>query len=173
MNYDESEKAYSKYIDEHRANIEAVWKNLEPLFTDVFWLDECSHITLDHLIETHDLSKYSNDEFYGYQQFFYTADGQVAHNDSFDYAWNHHQKHNPHHWEYWVMGCGKVLPMTGVYWLEMLCDWGAMSLKFGDTPSEFYQQQQHYITLHNNTQRGVENWLPLVDRAVRAAKEGK
>lgn len=173
MTYEESTKAYSNYIDEHRANVEAVWRHLEPLCIDIYWLDDCSRVTLDCLIKNHDMSKYSEDEFYGYQQFFYTADDQVKSKESFKYAWNHHQKHNRHHWEYWVMVDGTVLPMTGVYLLEMLCDWGAMSLKFGDLPSEFYKQNQHNITLHGNTQRGVENWLPLIDRAVRAAKEAR
>ena len=78
---------------------------------------------------THDLSKFSPSELLHYQrQFFGKADQPLQ----FSYAWNHHQKCNKHHWEYWIPTSGynrggykdmQPLPMPERYVREMVADW--------------------------------------------------
>jgi hypothetical protein len=77
----------------------------------------------------HDVSKFSLKELPQYAQTFF-GDGKNC--TEFSYAWNHHQKCNKHHWEYWVMITGhtkggypdgSTLPMPVIYAKEMVADW--------------------------------------------------
>ena len=44
--------------------------------------------------------------------------------EDFNVAWNHHQKNNPHHWQYWILtnsdGSTKVLDMPYENIIEMM-----------------------------------------------------
>jgi hypothetical protein len=77
----------------------------------------------------HDLSKLSPLEFITYANCFYTQSGksQYIETDAFNQAWNHHQKCNKHHWQYWQLkrDAGDVvnLKMPHIYVDEMLADW--------------------------------------------------
>ena len=65
----------------------------------------------------HDLSKFRPSEFIPYARYFYEKDGSKktvrdktgyykptdTRNVAFEYAWNHHQKRNKHHWQYWLL----------------------------------------------------------------------
>lgn len=84
----------------------------------------------------HDWSKFMPIEFINYARWSYgirSIDGWIK-------AWGHHQNHNPHHPEYWVIswkgdpdfyrGTGKyisdytvVVKMPDVYIREMVADW--------------------------------------------------
>jgi len=82
-----------------------------------------------HLLIFHDLTKFFPSELPHYgRQFFGDSNNPLA----FSYAWNHHQKTNKHHWEYWVPVTGCIrggykdlqpLPMPKKYILEMVADW--------------------------------------------------
>lgn len=169
----EQDQNYKNYVDNHIKNVQSIWYELDKLCTDIFWLDDCMRVTMDCLIKSHDQSKYSDDEFYGYRQWFYPEDDVPKSKYYFDLAWNHHQKHNPHHWEYWIMQDQTILPMSGVYWLEMLCDWGGMSLKFGDLPSQFYDDNFTKMRIHPDTRQAIDNWIELVDTAVINARNNQ
>lgn len=77
----------------------------------------------------HDWSKFTLAEapHYG-RQFFGSKDDPLG----FSYAWLHHQRCNPHHWEYWTPITGhcrggypdlKPLPMPEWAVREMVADW--------------------------------------------------
>lgn len=77
----------------------------------------------------HDWSKFTPAEapHYG-RQFFGDASNPLG----FSYAWLHHQRNNPHHWEYWVPvtghargGYGDLEPLPMPEWAvrEMVADW--------------------------------------------------
>lgn len=81
-----------------------------------------------YLLILHDWSKFSWDELPHYQRQFF---GDAADPLGFSYAWNHHQKANKHHWEYWIPITGhskggyqdmSPLPMPEKYALEMIAD---------------------------------------------------
>jgi len=77
----------------------------------------------------HDWSKFTPAEapHYG-RQFFGDASDPLG----FSYAWLHHQRRNPHHWEYWIPisghnrgGYGDLEPLPMPEWAvrEMVADW--------------------------------------------------
>lgn len=81
---------------------------------------------------THDLSKFSRAEWTPYVNYFYgprsvTRTQTAAEKLAFDKAWLHHQHHNPHHWQHYILredsGATKVLLMPHKYILEMVADW--------------------------------------------------
>ncbi len=159
---------YSDYINEHVANVQKVWKGLRALINTTHTIEKGFTIHYDcrisDLIEAHDRSKFSKQEFEGYRQWFYSDIGEDKSGDLMNVAWNHHQKTNPHHWQYWLMWRPEgtiVLDMPLEYVIEMLCDWTAMSIKFNNDPAEWYEGEKGKMLLSSNTKDTVEDWLPL------------
>ena len=171
MNIEESKKVYMEYIVKHIGNVQKIWYR----FKQTSWitmtleeLDKLDYALLDHLIRVHDQSKFSEVEFEGYRQFYYTADIETKDFDKFNYAWNHHQKSNPHHWNYWVLigQENEALEMPCEYIIEMICDWAGMSLYFNDTPSQFYNKNYDKMMVHKNTKLNILKFLPLFDQVI-------
>jgi len=155
-------KKYTDYINEHRKNVCGIWRDIGLTLKEKFNLDNELMAIISDLILEHDRSKFSEEEFSGYCQWFYTGDGDDKDKESFDRAWNHHQKANPHHWQYWLMyerGEIKALDMPIVYIIEMLCDWSAMACKFKDTPCDFYEKNKGAMFLSNRTRENVERYI--------------
>lgn len=114
----------------------------------------------------HDQSKYDSCEFGGYRQFFYPENGNEKNIITFNHAWNHHQKTNDHHWEYWLLiGSSKIeaLKMDLPSIIEMLCDWTAMSVKFKNIPSKWFDANKEKMVLHQDTIQTILYWLPIFD----------
>jgi hypothetical protein len=160
---------YLKYVLEHKKNVFIeCWK--EGLYLHAF---------------THDLSKFLPIEFIPYAEWFYGFDGvylkdkynyeQLNNGEScvsnnylkcksnFEEAWQHHFKHNKHHWDYWVNDDGIALNMPIKYIRQMLCDWKAMSRKFGDTPQLYYKNNRNKMNLSISTRCHVEYILGFID----------
>lgn len=160
---------YIEYINQHINNVQLIWKNIQPLLKGDYFIDDYIWHDIWQLIAWHDITKHSNQEFGGYRQWFYPEELEEKNKESFNHAWNHHQKANPHHWQYWIMwkpNGSIALDMPFKYMFEMLCDWSAMSLKFGDTPTRFFNKTKHQMLLHRDTMQGIENWLPVFDKTV-------
>lgn len=119
----------------------------------------------------HDWSKFTPMEapHYG-RQFF----GDKSDPLGFSLAWNHHQKTNKHHWEYWIPASGhnrggyadgEPLPMPDKYVREMVADWlGASRAYEGSWPVDraswgWLQANINKIRLHRDTRRLVERVL--------------
>lgn len=89
---------------------------------------------------------------------------------AFDFAWLLHQKRADHHWQWWTMPQDqdgmKILPMSGVARLEMLCDWCGASQAQGyggwDGVVKWYAANKHKMQLHDDTQLFVEFFLEEV-----------
>lgn len=151
---------YFKYVMEHKKNVFIeCWK--ERLYLHAF---------------THDMSKFLPCEFIPYAKYFYGEDGvelekswsyEAINNGrsclsnnylkckhSFERAWMHHYLHNKHHWDYWME---EYIPHK--YLIQMICDWKAMSKKFGDTAQEFYLKNYKDIKLNRNTRLTLEDNL--------------
>lgn len=165
------QQAYKKYIKEHIKNVNIAWKGLR-IYIDCLTAED--YYDIDSLITKHDKSKYSKEEFEGYRQFFFPCDNDIKNKDSFINAWNHHQKTNPHHWQYWLMYEGektKALEMPFKYIIEMLCDWLAMSIKFNNKPSDWYRDNRDKIFLNDTTQIITERFIPILDIVYKKNKE--
>lgn len=128
----------------------------------------------------HDWSKFLPDEFFPYMRYFYGKypsihDGKVSYLSGirskestkveFDYAWNLHQKRNPHHWQYWVLvkdtGETVALDMPEVYIREMIADWmGAGRAITGRWEvKEWYEKNKNKIILNPYTRIIVEQLI--------------
>ena len=116
---------------------------------------------------THDLSKFRPSEWFPYAHTFYAKDGskQYCEGPTFAQAWNHHQKRNKHHYQYWMItwdrGNTEPLPMQKKYILEMVADWmGAGRAITGKwETSEWYNKNKGNIKLHPKTRIVVEHLL--------------
>jgi hypothetical protein len=92
--------------------------------------------------------------------------------DRFQVAWNHHQKRNPHHWQYWLitMDSGETfpLPMPDRYRREMLADWiGAGRAITGQyETAAWYHKNREKMRLHSETRHWIEAELGEVTSAV-------
>jgi hypothetical protein len=91
--------------------------------------------------------------------------GVVESKQAFDRAWNHHQKANKHHWQYWVLsfddGGVESLEMPERYRTEMVADWVGAGLAInGYVDVEgWYAKNRDKMKLHPATRRFVEEEL--------------
>ncbi len=156
---------YRRYIDEHISNVKKAWFNMRSNANCLMYIEKQGGIKaveyIDSIIENHDKSKYSEEEFEGYRKNFYPIDDEEKESsrEEFKKAWQHHKDFNEHHWNYWYeRGIVNSMPFFSV--VEMLCDHIAMSMKFGGTAIDWYhnqkkngeiiigeQQEEWYLTL--------------------------
>jgi len=115
----------------------------------------------------HDLSKFRPSEWIAYARTFYAPDGSKQYDEDLDFAiaWNHHQKRNKHHWQYyllrWDRGETVSLPMPEIYIWEMVADWmGAGRAITGRWETkEWYDKNKDKMVLHIDTRNMVETIL--------------
>ena len=144
--------AYLKYVTRHKWY---VWQEGRKLGVPIY------------LLLLHDMSKLNPREYCAYARTFYGRDGRhrYVENVEFAYAWNHHQKCNKHHWQYWVLrwdrGESTPLEMPDKYRREMLADWRSASrcLSGSDTVSEWYNKNYINLILHPATRQWIEEQL--------------
>ncbi len=101
----------------------------------------------------HDLSKFSGIEAIGYSGWnFKTKSGNKT---CFDWAWNHHKNHNPHHPEFWLsVGRGgeiEVLRMPDIYVAEMVADWIGAGKTYGNTLEQWLPENLHKFKMHQDS----------------------
>lgn len=129
----------------------------------VFWIGLQIRAPIWNLL-VHDLSKFSWHELPYYAEHAFENKKNIT---NFSRAWNHHYKHNPHHWEYWVLAvahhsgdtfkAGEALPMPERYVREMTADWlGVHRAAFGKYPDslaswDWFQENINKINLHPKT----------------------
>ena len=155
-----------KYIEEHKANVRkfADWllENLPELF------DNIDLELFNEMIDEHDDSKFSEEEFEPYAQKWF-GDGQKT--PEYEEAWKHHWTNNEHHPEFWL---GEDMPY--IYILEMLCDWGSFSMKSGDLNelSDFYfneAKDDEEKNLSDNTKIIIEEILEKINSKISSDSE--
>lgn len=143
-----------------------------------------------HQLILHDLSKFGPYEFTQYARFFhgikptaeqleeeglsrsdyikrYRSEDVVA---GFRSAWNHHQKNNKHHWQYWVMfgddgnPYGQCIPMPDRFIREMVADWcgAGMAISGKDDTQDWYKKNRHNIKLNPITRKRVHELLGIM-----------
>ena len=113
----------------------------------------------------HDMSKFSSQEFIPYALKFYSNQKDENTELRWKKAWLHHQNHNKHHWEYWIVNRNKreALPMPKKYMIEMVCDWKSFSRKWGRIVKESSlverMMKSEEIILHPITRKELENYI--------------
>lgn len=160
------QKEYLEYIEAHKERVKKFASWLEENCPEVF-----EGVDLDafhDIIEEHDESKYSEEEFEPYAQKWH---GNGIKTPEYELAWEHHWQNNEHHPEYWL---GEDMPY--IYILEMLCDWGSFSIDKGDLRelSDFYYnkaKEDPEKNLSDATQEIIEDVLTHIEAAIE--KEGE
>ncbi|HEY5561971.1 MAG TPA: DUF5662 family protein [Clostridiaceae bacterium] len=141
---------YLNYVKEHKQNVKLAWEEVQKKCEGKgfsFIYDDWKYHILCSLIEKHDDSKLSNEEFIPYRQKFYPCEDDNFDNSLFSAAWEHHKANNPHHWEHWLNHEPSTPYDKSMYSVEMVCDWMAMGYKFGDTAESFYLNNKNKIIL--------------------------
>jgi len=131
--------AYDNYLDSHRRCVSLGINWIFSRFTEdeiqnLFPKIRFSEVLIN--VRAHDASKYSDDEYNAYDDYFYAEKKTDEIKKNFDYAWLHHLHNNPHHWQYWVLKEDdgskfefKALDIPDIYIVEMLADWWSFSWK--------------------------------------------
>ena len=126
---------------------------------------------------THDLSKYSLEEFWtGVRYYQGNRSPNAAERETVGYsrAWLHHKGRNKHHYEYWIdisshkeEGLlGNKMPLR--YVAEMVCDRIAACEVYkgkaytSAAPLEYYEYTKNYITIHPRTRALLEKLLHML-----------
>ena len=154
------EQEYLDYINEHIGNVHKAYElymiplleanNISTLISDEELKAAISH--LGEYIDTHDASKFSDSEFDGYREKYYPTtrelDGDLAYKSNleerYQECWKHHYTVNAHHPEHWVNHDNDTREdMTLEAIMEMICDWEAMSLKFGTSTLKWYEEAEY------------------------------
>lgn len=130
------------------------------------WID----VERDRL-EYHDMTKLSLAEFPHYARQFCGDRGDPA---GFARAWLHHQNHNDHHWEYWIMRSGGANPdscvIANCYRMpqealrEMVADWLGASKSYTGLWSirNWFEKHRNVITIHPQTRLDLMELLEQI-----------
>lgn len=142
----------------------------------------------------HDWTKFLPCEWFAYVNEFYGDWKSVRDSEPDDYrywcyrasiesafqmAWNHHQKNNKHHWQYWLLTNDSdspkhsPLPMPEKYAREMVADWwGAGRAITGKWDAlTWYQANKEKIMLCDSTRMFVEKLLQETSEQYRNDEE--
>ena len=155
------QEEYRNYIEEHKDRVKQFAEWLRGQLPEIF--DGIDFDDFNELIQEHDDSKYSEEEFEAYAQHFYGPNKNNKNDLEFEEAWKHHWMNNEHHPEFWL---GEDMPY--IYILEMLCDWGSFSIASGDFKelSEFYYtkaKDDEEKNLSENTKVIIEEILEKIN----------
>lgn len=123
----EKEREYVAYITQHKNNVLKAFDEMigDTYLNDVYNSDIVNALNeLKYIIEDHDNSKFSDEEFDAYRINFYPVNDQEKEDneDAFELAWKHHYENNDHHPEHWFTnGIAHDMSLRAI--LEMICDW--------------------------------------------------
>lgn len=160
---------YDQYLKKHISNVKEAFQWL--LFrVDIFDKETMTNAAV--LIDNHDSSKWNNEEYDAYDQYFYgKVNNKVLRN--FDQAWLHHIHQNPHHWQYWILhedeGRTKALEIPDEYIIEMICDWWSFSFEKGDLFEIFswYEEHKKHMILNDISKSQIEGILYHIKNALK------
>lgn len=156
---DLKERKYREYIDEHIANVRIAWLKYKDILCEKLNINP---YTLSNNINNHDHTKYSEEEFEGYRQYFHPCSDEEPNEELFNLAWKHHYKNSPHHPEYWVNeDNNSIRDMEPIYIAEMLLDWEAMSMKFGENTYDYYIKEKDNKPFSDNTRKLIEQVIDI------------
>lgn len=163
---------YNKYLEIHKGN---AMRAYEYYFKPMLEQEGLSQVELDELsqiIASHDSSKYDASEYEPYYQYYYGPHHQNKQYtpeelSAYDLAWNHHQKTNPHHWQYWLLvkDGGEMVPldMPLKYIIEMLCDWYSVGCIYGNNTCSWYNENKDKIILSDATRALVDKYIKYLE----------
>lgn len=170
MTNDKRMSKYNDYLKNHIINVKRTFSDIlyEVISTETdLTAEEIANI--QNQINQHDKSKYSDEEYYAYLDWFYPVNGQPLNRSEFDLAWCHHQHVNKHHYQYWILtrDSGEQIPldMDIPSIIELLCDWHSFSK---DDPKStayaWYQDNKDKMVLSDNTRKTIEFYIQYLKK---------
>jgi len=146
------------------------WEYLKYVLKHKWYVfQECCKLGIPWRGFLHDMSKFRPSEWKPYAEYFYGRypmdEKPPSESKAFDIAWLHHQKRNPHHWQYWILkedsGSTHNIEMPIVYRKEMYADWvGAGKAITGkDNIIPWYNKNKDNIKLGWETRRWIERLI--------------
>lgn len=159
---------YDDYLYKHLINVKNGYKWIKDNIPSVI-NDSDNVIMLDRIINTHDASKYTDEEYMPYANYFYGKKTNEV-KESFDYAWLHHIHANPHHWQHWVLvnddDGTKALDMPYEQIVAMICDHWAFSWNKGNLYEIFkwYDDHKKRIIFSDYTKKIYESILDKIKK---------
>lgn len=179
------DNTYMNYLAEHRANVKASYMKLffnnEELQKNENMKLAIRSIAND--IENHDISKYSDEEWYAYRIKWYpTAEEEERIKDDtvfkdtiekdYEKAWTHHFTVNDHHPKHWMCDHDEYKDtnepkdmMLGAI-IHMICDWNSLSMKYHTNVFEWYKDEaeDEKKAMSERTKQRVETLLDILNR---------
>lgn len=145
----------------------------------------CFRLGLYYQGLTHDLSKYSLDEFLvgvKYYQGTESPNNAERKKRGYSKAWLHHKGRNKHHFEYWIDYSTRVKGATPVrmpnrYLAEMYADRVAASKIYNeghytnDMPLKYYLRGKNYTQINERTKADLEKLLNMLANKGESATE--
>lgn len=163
---------YFDMLEAHRSAVKQVWTSqLRPILAQ-WGQDESQLKRVDSLIEDHDKSKYTPNEFPAYEKHFTSDIDECTEDYEFDKAWLHHQNTNLHHWQYWVLIKDDDEPLVPInmpfeYICEMVCDWQSFAISDpGNTARRYYESRKRHMIMSDYTRTTLEILLNYLDEPV-------
>lgn len=157
---DESREYYTKYVNEHIANVTKAFEMFGDeilAYRDKLYSTGRGFVASKNLIsinlKQHDESKFSAEEYDSYRKNFYCSEEDIIASGmsreefesqvkkDFDEAWKHHYEVNKHHPEYWMATIERkkaYFPIPTYAFVEMICDWIAVSMTLKSSVSHWW-----------------------------------
>lgn len=134
-------------IEQHYKDVQRAWKLINDKCKNKgfrFMYDDFVWHCIDSDVKNHDESKLSAMEFTQYRNFFHPCDGEQKNKEEFKKAWEHHKKHNAHHWEHWTQL--NPTPYDDAFLVMNVIDWVAMGFRDGFSDAKtFYESKKDKI----------------------------
>ena len=161
---------YYDYLVNHISNVQKAYKEILRPVVEKMYPDDLPYCDLS--VAQHDASKYDNEEFNAYCNYFYPCDGFEKDSSAFDLAWLRHQHLNLHHWQHWVLmrdsGEKQPVDMPIEEIVNMLCDWHSFSAKDSEsTAYNWYNENKDKMLLSDNTKELVEYFIQYMGDPLR------
>lgn len=167
--YQSRVEQYEDYLTEHISNVQKAFD-----LCDKNRLKELTELTDEDLedieiqISHHDESKYDDEEWNAYLDWFYPEKGKEDNKDEYAYdcAWVHHWHNNPHHYQYWLCidDDGTVrpidIPLNCI--IEALCDWHSFSAKNAEsTAKKWWEDHKDVFVMTDTTKEWFDKLVEL------------
>lgn len=147
-------REYLDYLERHYNNVQKAWEIVKvALKSEPCIFDDFRYFSIQDELKEHDLSKFSATEFTAYRVKFFPTElekerSDERHRENFELAWAHHKASNDHHHETWIKREHGHPYYREWACAQMICDWVAMSLEFGEkSPREYYAKNMEKIML--------------------------
>ena len=135
--------------------------------------------SLEDAIKNHDMSKYSDAEFYAYRKWHNPTshekflmetddDYRLAAEAAYEEAWDHHKRNNDHHPEWWCYdengNSVEPIDMTIEAILHMICDWQSCDMTYGGNIHDWWAKNkgEKAKVMSENTFRIVESIMEKI-----------